>query len=137
MLTKSFCVDIPKTMFKRLYRAYCEVHGHKVPNQNDEKSNKIFSKAIGDIWEEYGDDVCAFLDGNLPEYFIELDWDNSIEVAKAVAVMYIDYYADNPYLQIDLETYWANLMWQAMDAQEFFFTPEREAQIWGDNGDES
>jgi hypothetical protein len=132
MITESFCVDLPKVMFKMMYRDYCEAHGYKVPDRNDEKSNAAFNDAIDWLWEEYGDDVCAFLDGNLPEYFADLEWDDSIEVTKAVAIMYIDYCADNPYFQIDLETYWKDLMRQAMDAQEFFFTPEREAEIWGE-----
>ena len=132
MITKSFSVDIPKVMFKKMYRDYyCEAHGHKVPDRNNKKLNAIFNDAIDWLWEEFGDDVCAFLDGNLPEYFDDLEWDDSIEVTKAVAIMYIDYCSENPFLQIDLETYWENLMRQAMDAQEFFFTPEQEAEIWG------
>jgi hypothetical protein len=132
MITESFCVDLPKVMFKMMYRDYCEAHDIKIPDQNNEKANHHFDKAIDWIWEEYGDDVCAFLDGNLPEYFGDLEWDDSVEVTKAVAIMYIDYCADNPYFQIDLETYWKDLMRQAMDAQEFFFTPERDAEIWGE-----
>ena len=82
--------------------------------------------------QEFGDDVCAFLDGNLPEYFDDLEWDDPVEVTKAVAVMYIDYCCRKSFpAEIDLETYWKDLMRQAMDAQEFFFTPEREAEIWG------
>ena len=128
MLTQSFSVDIPKVMFKGMYRDYCETHGHKTPDRNDEKLNAILNKVIDWLWEEsYGDDICAFLDSKLPEYFKDLEWDDSIEVTKAVAIMYIDYCAENPYFQIDLETYWKDLMRQAMDAQEFFFPPEAEA----------
>ena len=71
------------------------------------------------IWEEYyGANICAFLDDKLPEYFEDIEWDDSIEVTKAVAIMYIDYCAENPDFQIDLETFWKDLMRQAMEAQD-------------------
>ena len=119
MLTQSFSVDVPKIMFKGMYRDFCEAHDYKIPDQNDEKANEIFNDAIDLIWEEYyGADICAFLDDKLPEYFEVLEWDNSIEVTKAVAIMYIDYCAENPDFQIDLETFWKDLMRQAMEAQD-------------------
>ena len=132
MVTESFCVDLPKDMFKMMYRDYCEAHDIKIPDRNNEEANYYFDKAIDWIWDEYSDDICAFLDGNLPEYFSDLEWDNDVGVTKAVVVMYIDYCVENPNFCVDLETYWRDLMRQAMDAQEFFFTPEREAEIWGE-----
>ena len=85
MLTQSFSVDIPKIMFKGMYRDYCEAHGYRVPDRNDEKSNAAFNDAIDWLWEEFGDDVCAFLDGQRPDYFEfdDLEWDNDVEVTKA------------------------------------------------------
>ena len=128
MITKSFSVDIPKVMFNKMYVDYCERHGRPIPDRNNEKLNAILDKVMNWLWVEYyGDDICAFLDGNLPEYFDDLEWDDSVEVTKAVAIMYVDYCAENPFLQIDLETYWKDLMRQAMDAQEFIFPPEAEA----------
>lgn len=117
MLTQSFCVDIPRDMFKMMYRDYCESHDILVPDANDEELNKKFNETINEVWNEYGDDVLAYLDGYLPEYFSDLEWDDSVEVTKAVAIMYIDYCAENPYFQIDIETYWRDLMREAMDSQ--------------------
>ena len=83
MLTQSFSVDVPKIMFKGMYRDFCEAHDYKIPDQNDEKTNEIFNDAIDLIWEEYyGADICAFLDEKLPEYFDDLEWDDSIEQYK-------------------------------------------------------
>lgn len=123
MFTKSFSVNIPKIMFREMYRDYCETHCYIIPDKNDVKSNAIFNETIDCLWKEYyGDDICAFLNGNLPEYFAGLEWNDPIEVTKAVAIMYIDYCAGNPYFHgdfVDLETYWKDLMRQAMYAQVF------------------
>ena len=40
MLTQSFSVDVPKIMFKGMYRDFCEAHDYKIPDQNHPANHK-------------------------------------------------------------------------------------------------
>ena len=59
----------------------------------------------------------ATQNSNYEEFKKQIMW-VVISIPVMIAIMYIDYCAENPDFQIDLETFWKDLMRQAMEAQD-------------------
>lgn len=104
--TESFTFNSPFEQFKKsLVNAY--------DNHEIEYNDKIIERNAKKLWQRYGKDVLAFIDGKLGDP--ELNWDNEAEVCKAILNQYVENAKNEPEIVISFETYWSDLMLEAME----------------------
>lgn len=132
-MTGSFTIDVPSVMFEKLFRHCCDNHEIQYPYSEDEEACVKFEMYIQDLWKDFGDDICAYLDGATTSAMDDIEWDDDVEVTKAVLVDYIDFCRENTDICIEVETFWKERMLQAMEAHaEALFDTNGPCDIYGE-----
>lgn len=74
-------------------------------------TNKSINEEVEELWESYGDDIMAFLDGIFPE-----NWEAEGEPLKLVNDEYKKFVRTNTGPSLTIEEWWSNLVREAMMA---------------------
>lgn len=74
---------------------------------------KITNEEPQELWKDYGSDILAWLDGIVedPE---NVDWNNEVCACETILKAYVEHSMNYPNELVSFETYWRNLMMDAI-----------------------